>query len=55
MTEDMIIQVTFVKETVPNPETGSFATFAKLLFAISLLILFYLYKNKHQNKVYNLN
>ena len=55
MTEDMIIQVTFVKETVPNPETGAFATFAKLLFAISLLILFYLYKNKNQNKVYKLN
>ena len=55
MTEDMVIQVTFVKETVPNPETGSFATFAKLLFAISLLILFYLYKHRHQNKVYKLN
>lgn len=46
MTEDIVIQVTFIKNAVENPETGSFANALKLVFVLSLLVMFYLFNKK---------
>ena len=50
MTENLSIQVTFIKAPVVNPETSSFITFIVGLFIISFIICFYLYKNKKVNR-----